>query len=94
VLPELDMVLLMSVNPGFGGQKYIPYVTGKVRDLRKKLDALGLSIDLEVDGGITTQNVEEVKEAGANVFVAGSAVFRGDIGANVREFQKILTKNQ
>lgn len=90
ILPELDMVLLMSVNPGFGGQKYIPYVTGKIRDLRRKIDALGLNTDLEVDGGVTSRNVAELMEAGANVFVAGSAVFKGNITENIREFQRVM----
>lgn len=90
ILPELDMVLLMSVNPGFGGQKYIPYVTDKIRQLRRKIDGMGLHVDLEVDGGVTTQNVEELMAAGANVFVAGSAVFKGDITENIREFRRLM----
>lgn len=76
VLPMLDMVLIMSVNPGFGGQSYIPYSTQKIKDLRKMADSMGLNLDIQVDGGITTQNCHEVKAAGANVLVAGSAVFR------------------
>ena len=92
VLPQLDMVLLMSVNPGFGGQKYIPYVTGKIRQLRKMIDERGLNVDIQVDGGVTLDNVAELKEAGANVFVAGSAVFKGDIADNVKKFMEILEK--
>lgn len=76
VLPMLDMVLIMSVNPGFGGQSYIPYSTQKIKDLREMADSIGLDLDIQVDGGITTQNCHEVKAAGANVLVAGSAVFR------------------
>lgn len=90
VLPQLDMVLLMSVNPGFGGQKYIPYTTDKIRALRRMITERGLSVDIEVDGGVTVSNVKELIEAGANVFVAGSAVFKGDIAENVQNFMKIL----
>lgn len=88
VLPQLDMVLLMSVNPGFGGQKFIPYTLEKIRQLRNRIDAEGLNCDIEVDGGVTLENVEEVCAAGANVIVAGSAVFNGDPAANVQEFLK------
>lgn len=90
ILPSLDMVLLMSVNPGFGGQKYIPYVTDKIRELRRMIDERGLAVDIQVDGGVTQENVAELIEAGANVFVAGSAVFKGDITANVKKFMQIL----
>lgn len=86
ILPQLDMVLLMTVNPGFGGQKFIPYTMDKIRDLRRIITGRGLSVDIEVDGGITTDNVGEVLAAGANVFVAGSAVFRGNIEKNVQTF--------
>ena len=92
VLPQLDMVLLMSVNPGYGGQKYIPYVTDKIRDLRKMIDERGLHVDIQVDGGVGLDNVEELIEAGANVFVAGSAVFKGDVTENVKKFMEILEK--
>ena len=88
ILPELDMVLLMTVNPGFGGQKFIPYTMEKIRALRRMVESRGLSTDIEVDGGITLQNVEEVLKAGANVIVAGSAVFDGDIEENVGAFLK------
>ena len=84
--PLADMILLMTVNPGFGGQKYISYCTEKIRRLRKQLDAGGLDTDIQVDGGITLENVNEVVDAGANVIVAGSAVFRGDPAENVRSF--------
>ena len=91
VLPEIDMVLLMSVNPGFGGQKYIPYVTDKIRALRAMMDGRGLETDIEVDGGVSLANVSSVLEAGANVMVAGSAVFRGDAAENVKAFLEKLS---
>ena len=90
VLPKVDMVLLMSVNPGFGGQTYIPCVTDKIRELKKMIDKKGLKTDIEVDGGIHHENVTEVLDAGANIIVAGSAVFRGDIEENVERFLSIL----
>ena len=71
-----DMVLVMSVFPGFGGQKFIPSALDKLREIRKIIDESGKEIDLEIDGGITAENVNEVKNAGANVIVAGSAVFK------------------
>ncbi len=92
LLPELDMVLLMTVNPGFGGQKFIPYCMDKIRDLRSMADRRGLSLDIEVDGGINLQNVREVTAAGANVIVAGSAVFGGDVEANVKGFLENMRK--
>ena len=91
VLPEVDMVLLMSVNPGFGGQKYIPYVTDKIRALRAMVDGRGLETDIEVDGGVSLSNASPVLEAGANVMVAGSAVFRGDAAENVKAFLEKLS---
>lgn len=90
ILPELDMVLLMSVNPGFGGQKYIPYVTQKIRDLRKMIEKTGKQIDIEVDGGVNLENLREIMTAGANIIVAGSAVFKGDPAGNVAVFLKIM----
>ncbi len=92
VLPKVDMVLLMSVNPGFGGQTYISYVTDKIRELKKLIDKKGLKTDIEVDGGINHENVTEVLDAGANIIVAGSAVFRGDIEENVERFLSILSE--
>ena len=71
-----DMVLVMSVFPGFGGQKFIPSALDKLRELRKLIDESGRDIDLEIDGGVTEENVEEIKAAGANVIVAGSTVFK------------------
>jgi ribulose-phosphate 3-epimerase len=75
LLEEVDMVLLMTVNPGFGGQSYIEEMTEKVRELRKMADARGIKLDIEVDGGIDLKNIYKVTEAGANVIVAGSTVY-------------------
>lgn len=86
VLPKLDMVLLMTVNPGFGGQKFIPGMKEKIRSLRQMAESRGLAVDIEVDGGITLENVESILEAGANVVVAGSSVFKGDIEGTVKSF--------
>lgn len=86
ILPSVDMVLLMTVNPGFGGQSFIPYCMDKIRALRQLIEARHLPVDIEVDGGITLDNVGEVLGAGANVIVAGSAVFKGDIEENVKAF--------
>ena len=88
ILEDVDMVLLMSVNPGFGGQKYIPEMTAKIRALKEMIDAKGLSIDIEVDGGVTPDNVKEILEAGANIIVAGSAVFGDHITQQVEKFHK------
>lgn len=91
VLEELDMVLIMSVNPGFGGQKFIPSSLRKIKELKSILVERGLEhIEIEVDGGVTLDNVKEVKEAGANVFVAGSAVFNGDAQENVKAFLSLI----
>lgn len=90
ILGELDMVLIMTVNPGFGGQKFIPYTMEKIRSLRRILTERELAADIQVDGGISSANVREVLEAGANVFVAGSAVFGEDPGARTREFLDIF----
>ena len=86
ILPKLDMVLIMSVNPGFGGQKFIPYSLDKIRNLKSIIDERGLNVDIEVDGGVNLMNVSDVIDAGANIIVAGSAVFNGDAAANVRAF--------
>lgn len=90
ILPKVDMVLIMSVNPGFGGQKMIPYAIDKVRELKSMIDKRGLKTDIEVDGGVNLQNVSEFLDAGANIIVAGSAVFSGDITENVERFLEIL----
>lgn len=89
VLDDVDMVLLMSVNPGFGGQSYIPCVTEKIRELRKMIDERGLNVEIEVDGGVKPSNIKEVVEAGADVCVAGSAIFgKDDIDAAVRDLRE------
>jgi ribulose-phosphate 3-epimerase len=75
VLDKVDRILLMSVNPGFGGQKFIPHTLEKLRQARKMIDESGYDIDLEIDGGVNVQNIREIAEAGARTFVAGSAVF-------------------
>lgn len=90
ILDQLDMVLIMTVNPGFGGQKFIPYTLKKVQDLRAVLDSRGLRTDIQVDGGVSAANVREIMEAGANVFVAGSAVFGEDAAAKTKEMMEIF----
>ncbi len=90
LLPKVDMVLVMSVNPGFGGQKFIPYTLEKIRDLKKMIDERGLKIDIEVDGGVNLENVTAVMDAGANIIVAGSAVFTGDVVENTSRFLTII----
>lgn len=90
VLKEVDMVLLMTVNPGFGGQSYIPYCTNKITELRQEISKRGLSVDIEVDGGIGKGNLHQVLEAGANIIVAGSAVFHEDVVHNTSELCSII----
>ena len=93
VLEDVDMVLLMSVNPGFGGQSYIPVVTQKIKELRALIDEMGLDIDIEVDGGVKPSNISEVVNAGANVIVAGSAIFNaGDIDEAVKSLRENASK--
>jgi ribulose-phosphate 3-epimerase len=75
VMDKLDIILLMSVNPGFGGQSFIPSALTKLRQVREKIDASGFNIRLEIDGGVKTDNIRSIKEAGADTFVAGSAIF-------------------
>jgi ribulose-phosphate 3-epimerase len=90
-LEKLDLVLIMSVNPGFGGQKFIPSVLPKIAEVRKRIQALGKDIWLEVDGGIKTENIAEVARAGADTFVAGSAVFNSkDYAATIRDMRSKL----
>ena len=90
ILGNVDMVLIMTGNPGFGGQRFIPYTLDKIRSLRRRIEEQGLSVDIEVDGGISPATVRPVLEAGANVFVAGSAVFGQDPAARTREFLEIF----
>lgn len=91
VLEDVDMVLLMSVNPGFGGQSFIPFTLDKIKTLRTMAKEKHLVLDIQVDGGISIDNVEKVIEAGANVLVAGTAVFGGDIKKNVEDFKQIFS---
>lgn len=86
VLSIVDMVLIMSVNPGFGGQKYISYCTEKIEEVKAMIKQTGRDIDIEVDGGVTLENVTQVLNAGANVIVAGSAVFKNSAADNIRAF--------
>nr|WP_295279859.1 ribulose-phosphate 3-epimerase [uncultured Blautia sp.] len=88
MLEDVDMVLVMTVQPGFGGQKYMDECTEKIQELRELIDKERLDVDIEVDGGINEDTLETVMKAGANIFVAGSWVFGGDIAANVRHIQK------
>ena len=88
VLKDLDMVLIMSVNPGFGGQKYIPAMTDKIRRLKKMIAEKGLSVDIQVDGGINPDNVAEIVEAGGDIIVAGSAIFNApDVSQAVKNLR-------
>lgn len=90
LLEKVDMILIMSVHPGFGGQKFIPDSLEKIKELRQMASEKGLNLDIEVDGGIYRDNLADVLEAGANVIVAGSAVFRGDVAGNTKELVSIL----
>ena len=90
VLQDIDMLLIMSVNPGFGGQKYIESMTDKIKNAYKMIEEAGLDVDIQVDGGINIENVKKVYEAGANIVVAGTAVFGGDIESNINNiFQAV-----
>lgn len=90
LLSKIDMLLVMSVHPGFGGQKFIPESLDKIRAIRKMIEEQGLNVDIQVDGGIYLTNVREVLDAGANIIVAGSAVFKGEPAQNTKEFMEIL----
>jgi ribulose-phosphate 3-epimerase len=92
VLKDLDMVLIMSVNPGFGGQAFIPDSLKKIRELKDKADQTGTVIDIEVDGGITTENVMDILKAGANVIVSGTSIFSGNMKDNISEYHTIFKK--
>ena len=93
-LAQIDMILVMSVEPGFGGQKFIPESLDKIRALRAMVEEAGVNVDIEVDGGIYQANVKEVLDAGANIIVSGSGVFKGDIAKNTREFMEILNSHE
>ena len=87
-----DMVLIMTVEPGYGGQSFISEMLEKIRKLKAEIDSRGLKIDIQVDGGIYTHNVEDVLKAGANIIVAGSAIFNGDTKQNTIDMMEILNK--
>lgn len=91
-LDKIDMILIMSVEPGFGGQKFIPESLEKITETKHLLEEKGISVDIQVDGGIYPHNVEEVLKAGANIIVAGSAVFNGDTSQNTVEMMEILNR--
>lgn len=90
ILELVDMVLIMTVNPGFGGQKYIPYTTEKIRRLKEMLKERNLNIDVQVDGGISKDTMNEVLDAGANILVMGSAIFNGEAKKNATMYQNML----
>ena len=93
VLEQLDMVLLMSVNPGFGGQSFIPYVLDKVRAVRARIDSLGKPVRLAIDGGVNVDNIRAAADAGADTFVAGSAIFgAGDYAAVITRMRENLAR--
>lgn len=90
VLDMVDMVLIMSVNPGFGGQSYIDGTTEKIKELKSIIDSKGYDIDIEVDGGINKDNIADIYKAGANVIVAGTAVFKGNISENISNIKDAI----
>lgn len=90
VLDKVDRILLMSVNPGFGGQKFIPHTLDKLRMARKMIDESGYDIDLEIDGGVNVQNIREIAEAGARTFVAGSAVFGAANSNDPNDYETVI----
>lgn len=90
ILKDVDMVLLMTVNPGFGGQKFIEDSVEKIKELRQKADRLGIDIDIQVDGGINDITLPKVLDAGANVIVAGTSVFKGDITENISRIKEMM----
>lgn len=89
-LDKVEMVLLMTVNPGFGGQPFLPESPARIAALRAEIEKRGLAVDIQVDGGINFDTVQTAKDAGANVFVSGSALFKGDLPENVRKMREIL----
>jgi len=90
VIDKIDLVLLMSVNPGFGGQSFIPHTLDKLREARKIIDASGRDIRLEIDGGVKADNIREIKEAGADMFVAGSAIFGAASDSDANRYDTII----
>ena len=92
VLDMADMVLIMSVNPGFGGQSYIESTTDKIKELKNIIDSKGYDIDIEVDGGVNKDNIADIYKAGANVIVAGTAVFKGNINENINNIKDAINQ--
>jgi len=92
VIDKIDLILLMSVNPGFGGQSFIPHTLEKLRAARKIIDASGRDIRLEIDGGVKADNIREIKEAGADMFVAGSAIFGAASDSDANRYDTIIGK--
>jgi ribulose-phosphate 3-epimerase len=90
VMDKVDRILLMSVNPGFGGQSFIPHTLDRLRQARKMIDESGYDIDLEIDGGVNVKNIREIAEAGARTFVAGSAVFNAAQASDANDYQTII----
>jgi len=91
VMDKVDRILLMSVNPGFGGQSFIPHTLDKLREARKMIDESGYDIDLEIDGGVNVKNIREIAEAGARTFVAGSAVFGAAEASDPNQYETIIS---
>ena len=90
ILSEVDMVLIMTVNPGFGGQEFIPSVLPKIKRLRKKISEKGIGVDIEVDGGVNLNTISKAAQAGGNIFVAGNAVFTTpDYGKTISELRRL-----
>jgi len=92
VMDKVDVILLMSVNPGFGGQSFIPATLDKLREARKRIDESGFDIRLEIDGGVKANNIREIKEAGADMFVAGSAIFGASKDSDANDYDTILAE--
>jgi ribulose-phosphate 3-epimerase len=91
-MDKVDVILLMSVNPGFGGQSFIPATLDKLREARKRIDESGFDIRLEIDGGVKANNIREIKEAGADMFVAGSAIFGAAKDSDANDYDTILAE--
>ena len=93
IITEVDMVLIMSVNPGFGGQKFIPYSLDKVRELYKIKTEKNKNLIIQVDGGVGTENIKALSDAGVDEFVAGSSIFKGDILSNITDLRNVLGRD-
>lgn len=91
ILEDLDMILIMCVNPGYGGQSFIPAIYEKIRDLKDMLERKQINIDIQVDGGVNLVNIHSILQAGANVIVAGNAIFSGNVKENAMAFKEVFT---